>query len=115
MKTYRGKRDGSGTEVTVDGVPLNPRRDLRDFHAESFEWGYTGSGPHQLAFAILAEHMGPEGALENYRRFTVDVIAEIEGEEWRLTTHEVANRLRHDIVQVDMDLEALFKKVRGEI
>ena len=115
MKTYRGKRDGGRTVVTVDGAPLPSHRDLRDFNAESFEWGYTGSGPQQLAFAILVDHMGPEGALENYRRFTADVIAELEGAEWRLSGHEVANRLRQDIVHVDMDLETLMKKVRGEI
>lgn len=115
MKIYRGKRDGDGTEVTVDGEPLNMRRDLRDLHAESFEWGYQGSGPQQLAFAILVEHMGPEGALENYRRFTADAIAEIVGAEWRMSGQEIDDRLRHEIVNVPMDLETLMKKVRGEI
>ena len=115
MKTYRGRRDGGGTEVTVDGNPLSPRRDLRDFHADGYEWGYNGSGPPQLAFAILVDHMGSQGALEKYRRFTVDVIAEIEGTEWRLTSHEVGNRLREEIVNVDMDLETFFKNVKGEI
>jgi len=115
VKTYRGRRDGGGTEVTVDGNPLSPRRDLRDFHADGYEWGYNGSGPPQLAFAILVDHMGPQGALEKYRRFTVDVIAEIEGTEWRLTSHEVGNRLREEIVNVDMDLETFFKNVKGEI
>jgi len=115
MKVYQGKRQDDTVEVTVDGRPLDPRTDLRDFGAEGFEWGYEGSGPSQLAFAILADHMGAKGALEHYRRFVRDVIAEIEGDEWRLNTDNVADRLREEIIEVPMDLETLLKKVRGEI
>ena len=115
MKVYAGKRGDDAVVVTVDGQPLDPRADLRDFGADCFEWGYEGSGPNQLAFAILADHMGAEGALTHYRRFVRDVIAEIEGNEWRLTTDNVADRLREEIVEVPMDLETLLRKVRGEI
>jgi len=115
MKVYAGKRGDDTVEVTVDGKPLDPRADLRNFGADRFEWGYEGSGPNQLAFAILADHMGAEGALTHYRRFVRDVIAEIGDDEWRLTTDAVAARLREEIVEVPMDLETLMKKVRGEI
>jgi hypothetical protein len=115
MKLYQGKREGGGTSVTVDGAPLSPHSDLRDFHADGFEWGYEGSGPSQLGFALLVDHMGAEGAFQQYRKFVRDVIAEIEADEWRLTTDDIANRLREEIVEVPMDLETFFKKVRGEI
>ncbi len=115
MKIYQGKREADATSVTVDGAPLSPHAEVRDFHADGFEWGYEGSGPCQLAFAILVEHMGPEGAFQQYRKFLRDVVAEIEADEWRLTTDDIANRLREEIVEVPMDLETFFKKVRGEI
>jgi hypothetical protein len=115
MKVYLGKRGEESVEVTVDGRPLDPRKDLRNFGADRFEWGYEGSGPNQLGFAILADHMGGEAAFQHYRRFVRDVIAEIEADEWRLTTDNVADRLREEIVEVPMDLETLLRKVRGEI
>ena len=100
MKIYQGKRQGESTSVTVDGAPLEPHSDLRDFHADGFEWGYEGSGPSQLGFALLVDHMGGEGAFQQYRKFVPD---------------DIANRLREEIVEVPMDLETFFKKVRGEI
>ena len=115
MKIYQGTRAGGATLVMVDGVALAARAELRDFHADGFEWGYEGSGPSQLGFAILVDHMGPEGAFQHYRRFVRDVIAELPGDQWQLSTDDVANRLREDIVEVPMDLETLMKKVRGEI
>ena len=116
MKIYEGKRDGEGKiVVTVDGEPLDAHADIRNFQADGFEWGYEGSGPSQLGFAMLVEHMGAEGALEHYRRFVRNVVAEIEADEWRFNTDDIANRLREEIVEVPMDLETLMKKVRGEI
>lgn len=114
MKVYSGKREGERVTVTVDGQPLAPRLDLRDFQAGGFEWGYQGSGPSQLSLAILAEHAGPQAALSNYRRFVQTVIAEIETDAWRLTSAEIDQRIAQTTI-VPMDLKTLMRKVKGEI
>jgi hypothetical protein len=114
MKLYRGCRTDTTTEVTVNGQPLDARLDLRDFHASGFEWGYEGSGPSQLALAILADHAGPEAALGGYRDFMKNVIAEIEDDEWHMTGDDIDQKNK-EIVVVPMDLKTLMKKVRGEI
>src|SRR5439155_2970286 len=57
VKRYEGKRCNGITEVSVNGVPLNPRLDLRKHSVTGFEWGYGGSGPAQLALALLADHL----------------------------------------------------------
>ena len=69
--TYEGKRSASlGAQVTVDGESLPPRSDLRDHSPDGLEWGYGGSGPSQLALAILAHHLSSdEEALELYQEF----------------------------------------------
>ncbi|MDP6344179.1 MAG: DUF6166 domain-containing protein [Alphaproteobacteria bacterium] len=114
MKTYAGKRQGEVVTVTVDGQPLDPRLDLRDFQASGFEWGYEGSGPSQLALAILAEHAGPEAALGGYRDFMQVIVAELEGDEWTLTGEEIDRRIGQ-VTMVPMDLKTLIRKVKGEI
>lgn len=80
MKTYIGLRSDGDTGVYVeeDGqrYPLNPRLDIRNHSPSGFEWGYSGSGPAQLALAILADHYGPGVEKEiNYQQFKDDVIA----------------------------------------
>lgn len=63
MKTYKGQRLAEGCEVYVftgDGrsYPLPLRLEIRSHSPTGFEWGYGGSGPAQLALAILADHFG---------------------------------------------------------
>ena len=56
MTNYQGWRDADGTaRVTVDMEPLDPRLDLANHSPTGFEWGYGGSGPAQLALALLAD------------------------------------------------------------
>src|ERR1035441_1396600 len=90
MKEYRGRREGYAVIVTVDGRRLNPRFDLWNHSPTGFEWGYAGSGPAQLALAILADHCGnDEQALNFYQRFKWAVIAELPGRRWTLSTWEI--------------------------
>jgi hypothetical protein len=90
MKQYEGRRNGRGVEVTVNGTALNPRLDLRNHSPTGMEWGYCGSGPAQLALAILADHLGDdEQALNLYQRFKWQVIAELPHKRWLLTSADI--------------------------
>lgn len=80
MKKYEGKRIGRLIIVTVDGKPLKYRFDLARHSPTGFEWGYGGSGPAQLALAILAEHCAEvRDALNLHQRFKWNVIAALKG------------------------------------
>jgi hypothetical protein len=47
-------------EVTLDGYHLDPAKSQRVYNhsPDGFEWGYGGSGPAQLALAIMLELTG---------------------------------------------------------
>ena len=95
MKHYSGRREGYAVIVTVDGRPLNPRLDLYNHSPTGFEWGYCGSGPAQLALAILADHCkDDERALNFHQRFKWAVIAELPSHHWTITSDEIEQRLR---------------------
>jgi Family of unknown function (DUF6166) len=56
--------------------------------------GVWGSGPAQLALAILAEHLGDDrAALNRYQRFKWVCIAQIRGVSWSLSGEEIDNCL----------------------
>src|SRR5437867_3890573 len=93
MKTYEGKREGYVAEVTVNGRPLNPRLDLRNHSPSGFEWGYGGSGPAQLALAILADCVGDVPALCHYQKFKGNVIALLPYKGWTITDDQVREAL----------------------
>src|ERR1017187_4015751 len=91
MKTYEGRRQGYAVIVTVNGRLLNPRLDLYNHSPTGFEWGYCGSGPAQLALAILADHLGEDiQAFNLYQRFKWAVIVELPRKRsWTLTSRDI--------------------------
>lgn len=105
MRTYIGRRDDGDVEVVVvdeNGVSRQlPRRlDIRNHSPTGFEWGYGGSGPAQLALALLCDYFEtfhPEGnvnaALIMYQAFKFKVVGRLpepgKADEWRLTTEDI--------------------------
>jgi len=114
MSTYSGFRNGEVTTVTVDGRPLNLRLDLRALSEAGFEWGYVGSGPYQLALAILAEELGEHRALGNYRSFCENTLARLKQDRWVLEGDQIEMSLQ-GVVEVDMTLSELLDKVRRKV
>ncbi|MDD5164915.1 MAG: DUF6166 domain-containing protein [Candidatus Pacebacteria bacterium] len=95
MKQYSGRREGYAVIVTVDGRRLNPRLDLWNHSPTGFEWGYGGSGPAQLALAILADHCrNDEQAVSFHQRFKWAVIAALPHRSWEITTGEIERVLQ---------------------
>ena len=98
MKTYEGRRQGYSVIVTVDGRPLNPRLDLYNHSPTGFEWGYCGSGPAQLALAILADHLADDRqALDVYQRFKWTVIVELPRKQSWTMTDQVIDQILQNI------------------
>ena len=95
MKIYEGLRRFYAVDVTVNGRPLNPRLDLYNHSPTGFEWGYCGSGPAQLALAILADHLSDDRqALDMYQRFKWAVIAGLPRKHWTLTSQDIEQAIQ---------------------
>ena len=89
MKRYRGDRTIDGIEVTVDGEPLDERQDLKAICSDGFEWSFEGPASQQLALAILADHLGDDGAaLRLYPDFTREIVANF-ANEWEMTSADI--------------------------
>ena len=80
--------------IAADGVEESAARDLPlclDLHNHSptgFEWGYSGSGPAQLALALMADALGDEIAQVHYQDFKRAIVSGL-GDYWRITAEEI--------------------------
>lgn len=95
---YLGLRLKSGVIVSreddhgkVSGLPM--RHDLRR-HSHGFEWGYGGSGPAQLALAILTDSIGEADAITCYQKFKFEVVCRFEADQWAISRDEVISWFR---------------------
>lgn len=103
---YKGWRDENGTHVVV--VRSNRKSPLRhiEYHSEDFSWGYSGSGPADLALSILAHHLGETWVngpyikrlrifhkqplcLQFHQAFKRDVISALDGNEFEISSNQV--------------------------
>lgn len=108
MIYYEGKRRQSGVVVLRHELPdashggpldlsakatvtaLRLRLDIADHSPTGFEWSYAGSGPAQLALALLADALGDEDkALTLHQAYKQDVITRLPQLEWQLTEQDV--------------------------
>ena len=73
-----------------ESLPL--RLDLFNHSPTGFSWGYGGSGPAQLALALLADTLGDDDlAVRLHQAFKFRVVAcWPEGERWWITADQIA-------------------------
>lgn len=99
MITYKGKRTnkGVGSQIVLrNGRPLSPRASLKLYpHSpDGFNWGYGGSGPAQLALALLYNATHDKNlALHNYQAFKWGHVSRW-GDSWQITDQEILGWLR---------------------
>jgi hypothetical protein len=105
-KSYEGERGPSGLLVYVvedqqsGGTrvrPLPPRLDLvAHTPTGTFECGFKGFGPSQLALAVLAEHLGNDAqALKLHLRFRDQALVDLPRDRgWCLTGGYIDSHLK---------------------
>jgi hypothetical protein len=97
MAIYRGVRWAGDVAVRVWSVrdpqamgQLPVRLDLYNHSPNGFEWGYHGSGPAQLALAILAHHtMDDDKAVRLHQYFKDDIVARFDRDEWEISSGDI--------------------------
>ncbi len=107
MKIYKAFRVGDleqsgGLRVTVNGIRLDPgpSQKIWNHSPTGFEFGYGGSGPAQLALAILYDvtkdrHL----SVRHHQRFKWDFIACADKSGFELTEYDVKEWLTKQEVE----------------
>ncbi len=92
---YRGEIDSEGRTRVLrpDGstLPLAPSRAWLNHRSTGFEWGHVGSGPAQLALALILDVTGdPDTAREAHQALMWTKVARWpQGEPWAVTDGEL--------------------------
>lgn len=88
-------------EVWIDGQYLSPDYSQKCFNhsPDGFNWGYMGSGPSQLALAIMLEFLSEHEALALYMQFKGEFVAKLpQGQDFKVQFNILnwiaANRVR---------------------
>ncbi len=105
MKFYQGQRSMNELSVCVNGRRDLPLRHINHHSPDGFEWGYGGSGPADLALAILVDFLEedpkevlvslktgqgePSAAVHAHQRFKDKFIVGLPKDHWRLTEDEI--------------------------
>lgn len=102
MKTYRGFRDAHGNTIVeaqdgfeAESYPLPWRLDLENHSPTGLEWGYGGSGPAQLALALIADATGNgRRACKYHQDIKWRIVAKLPYDAWTLTRDDIVAALR---------------------
>jgi hypothetical protein len=96
MKLYKGVRTHKGCKVTVTNgegktYDLKPRTDLKAHTPDgTFEWGYNGQGPSQLALAIVSDATGDDAySLATYPQLRAYIVSRLPYDGWEMTEPNV--------------------------
>ena len=120
---YAGQHTAQGTLVTVtrsgQTKPLATGYDLWSNSLSDFSWGYNGSGPAQLALAILTDYFGakPGGrALAEvlYEPFKFTVIA-ILPDRWEMNFEEVGIALSRTLTEEPDRLDRVLSGLESAV
>lgn len=94
---FQGARNDHGVIVTLNGkeLEMDISLALRNHSPDGPEWGYGGSGPAQLALAMLLWVLIAPEALALYQLYKFQVISSLPHEGWTLTDNDVREWARH--------------------
>lgn len=100
MKLYSGVRTNDGCEVRVHEPGghtrgLDLRLDVRSHSSTGAEWGYSGSGPAQLALALACDVLGDDEAAQAvYQDLKFRVVGRLPHDNWVLSEEQLRESIR---------------------
>jgi hypothetical protein len=119
---YHGLRTPNRCLVTRQAgsrmEPLHWRLDLWDHSPSGLEWGYGGSGPAQLALALLSDALrDDDSAVALHQWFKHDVVSRLPHDAWIIRASDIDKWLEQhteEIERIKEDKEQFDKLVLAE-
>lgn len=99
-------------EVLINGVELSPApsQKLRNHSPDGFMWGYGGSGPAQLALALMLHFLTPAGATKIYQEFKWRVVATLPKSDFSIDEDTIVDWLKLNATELGITPEMFLSK-----
>lgn len=96
IRGIKRRSKAGGFIVAVGDRQLDPKpsQKLVNHSTDGFAWGYGGSGPAQLALALLLHFSTRKFALANYQDFKWEVIAKLPQDDFMIADTVVSEWIR---------------------
>tara|TARA_Y100000310_G_C20614302_1_gene779779 strand:+ start:685 stop:1068 length:384 start_codon:yes stop_codon:yes gene_type:complete len=96
-RTYHGFRNMNKVPIVSftygenSAEILTPEKswEINKYSPDGFEWGYSGSGPRQLALALLLEHYNKKIAKKLSLEFLKNVVSFFDEENWLMSEEDI--------------------------
>jgi hypothetical protein len=91
----------------ADGIELEPGYSLtvRNHSPDGFSWGYGGSGPAQLALALMLVFLPRHCAVKLYQDFKNEVIAKFpQDQDFDLASDDIRIWIKNKMVDMQLTL-----------
>lgn len=87
---FKGHKTLLGSKyVTYGELELPSRSEIYSASKDGFDWGYVGSGPMQLAFAMLYQLSDENFSKKHASEFANDVVKKLNSRDWLLSASDV--------------------------
>lgn len=87
---------GGRIVLCPDGTELPLYTSEVNHSPDGFMWGYCGSGPHQLSYALLRHAIGQETAKYLYKEFCLEVISKLDKDStWQISRQRLFDIIPH--------------------
>jgi len=104
-------------QVWIDEVELDPAESQKVYNhsPDGFNWGYGGSGPAQLALALLIFFTDKKWARAHYQQFKWDIIAKLPQRDFEIEEEVITNWVFNAwlLEETNKDLKDLVVNERG--
>jgi hypothetical protein len=93
MNHYQGWPEADSWVAYKNDTELSPKRSqkVRNHSPDGFSWGYYGSGPAQLALAIMLEEFPEAEASRIYQAFKRDHVSTWPMDDrWKINSDQIA-------------------------
>ena len=118
-RTYRGERGADGANRvwvetpgdqgdTPDRSSLGVHLEVRAHSAPGFAWGYGGSGPAQLALALLVDALGDREMAERHHQGFKRAHVARWGDQWSMTAEEIQFFVLSQVTRAEAPARPLF-------
>jgi|SRR5262245_282321 len=97
--TLKGEWETKKVWINGERLDSGPSLKIWNHSPDGFAWGYGGSGPAQLALAVLLKFTDSPTAVANYQSFKWEIISQLDQDDFEVEININSWLARKEMIQ----------------